>query len=215
MKPCYMLENAKADGNYLGEIPTDKTMRNQQATLEPTDLAWLAGFIDGEGTIGMIKRRVYAKGKYQYDARFSVANTNEAVMLHVISIIRSLGVEPYIVEKSPAKEHHKPAIQVDIRRMAKVRKVLEAIAPYLVCKKANAEILLSFIDRRLSNTARGQRNPYSEADIKALNDLSKLNQRGVLRDYTQGSEIKTGDDIVRPIPKGMEAAEMPARREVA
>lgn len=210
-----MLENAKAEGNYQGEITSDIAMRNQQATLKPTDLAWLAGVIDGEGTIGMIKRKVYAKGKYQYDARFSVANTNAEVMHHVIQIIRSLGVEPYICQREPSKDHHKSAVQVDLRRMAKVRTVLVAILPYLVCKKAQAEILLAFIDRRLSHQERGKNNPYTDTDMNDIDMLSRLNQRGVLRDYTQGATQARSDDIVRPIPKGMEAAEMTARREVA
>ena len=58
VKPCYLLETPKAQGASSATILEDEVkteMGNQQVTRE--EIGWIAGFIDGEGYLGIYMYR--------------------------------------------------------------------------------------------------------------------------------------------------------------
>lgn len=164
----------------------NETMGNQQ--VRPDELAWLAGIIDGEGTINIVKKpdrkRKDGTRRYNYWTLLQLSNTNEILIMKVIEIMKKLGTNPYIWEKAET-EKWKKSYQLSLQRMTKVKKILDQIKPYLIAKKPQAEIVLNFINSRLSKfqKGRGRYNPYTEEEIKWIEEIKKLNHRGNLRDY--------------------------------
>lgn len=168
----------------------DATIGNQQ--VRPDELAWLAGIVDGEGTINITdkltpQRRARKDGtrKRHYCTFLQIANTNEDIILKVIEIMKKLNANPYVWEKA-ATDKWKKSYQVSLQRMAKVKRVLEQIYPYLIAKRRQAELTLKFINSRLSkfDAGRGKNNPYTQEEMEWINEIKRLNHRGNLRDYT-------------------------------
>ena len=167
----------------------DTTIGNQQVRLD--ELAWLAGVIDGEGTINITKKlgskkraRKDGTRKMNYWVFLQVTNTNEQLILKVIEIMKKLNANPYVWEKKDT-DKWKKAYQLSLQRMVKVKRVVEKINPYLIAKKRQAELVLKFIDSRLSKfqKGKGKTNPYTEEEMKWINEIKRLNHRGNLRDY--------------------------------
>ena len=166
----------------------DATIGNQQ--VRPDELAWLAGIIDGEGTINIIskpgsRKRKDGTRKRNYWTFLQIVNTNEILVLKVIEIMKKLNANPYVWEKQ-ATDKWKKAYQLSLQRMSKVKRVLEKIFPYLIAKRRQAEITLNFINSRLSKfqKGRGKCNPYTEEEMEWINEIRRLNHRGNLRDFT-------------------------------
>ena len=57
LKFPYMLERPKSLNDYQGETIEDDTMGNQQEILTQSEIGYLAGIIDGEGSIAMNVRK--------------------------------------------------------------------------------------------------------------------------------------------------------------
>lgn len=63
-----------------------------------TEIAWLAGFVDGDGSI-KIQRQVY-KGKEYFYPRFAVTNNSLEVLERVKELLSEIGVEVGVRDKS-------------------------------------------------------------------------------------------------------------------
>ena len=165
----------------------DDTMDNQQVT--PVVLAWFAGIIDGEGTINITKKptrkRVDGSVRYNYWTFLQIANTDENLILRCIDIMKRLGSNPYVWEK-PATEKWKKAYQISLQNMNKTYRVLKAVHPYLVSKRRHSELVMAFVESRISKyeKGRGKNNPYSLEELEMITEIKRLNHRGNLRDFT-------------------------------
>ena len=138
-------------------------MGNQQAT--DAELGWMAGIIDGEGWLGMCVgaeksyRPTHHTRQYSVTVDIKVTNCDPEIIVKAAQIMRKIGVNPYIRQpKVELKENHKPHYEVSVHRMAPVRRVLEAVLPYLVgTKLERANLILRFMDLRAINL--GTENP--------------------------------------------------------
>jgi len=164
-------------------IPTeqsDVTMSNPH-TYE-IELAYLAGVIDGEGCISLERngnRRL--NGVTGLQAMVCVTNTNEALISYCLNIFRRIGVNPYIKSQAVGygkKARCKTCYWLTTQGLTKTKKVLEAVLPYLIAKRAQAELVLEFIKLRGdSQLAKGK--PYGDAEYGILTRIRALNFRGV------------------------------------
>src|SRR5436853_7439102 len=69
-------------------------MSQPSISLNPFDAAWLAGFIDGEGYIGLVKHLPIHASKSRkpptqdwYSSRLSITNTDRPVLEHIRQLI--------------------------------------------------------------------------------------------------------------------------------
>lgn len=157
--------------------------------MKETDKAYLAGIIDGEGTIS-INREGNA-----YMPVLSVSSNN----VDVLHFIKSLVNGGSLCKKRKYKECHNQSYVYKLV-YDKALKLVEEVMPYLIIKKEHAKLLMSY----KQSTVRNGR--YSE-DVWAkkmalVNNIRKLNFRGTnkVSCNTPGSfEKQKDEDIVQSI----------------
>jgi len=107
---------------------------------DPAICAYLAGLLDGEGSIKA----------YSHGARATIANTNADVL---IWIARNTGVPTLYKRKMRAALGYprqvKPIYIWEVRRVFELRTFLNAVLPYLIIKRADAEKVLSYCNRKI------------------------------------------------------------------
>jgi len=111
-----------------------------QKNLSKTDLAWAAGFIDGEGYIGIrpVKSSPDTKGNPHLQLRIIVSNTRPLAILKLVSMF---GGDSWI--RPPAKAGHRTQYVWQVFSRA-AEDVLKEIQPYLVIKSEQADTALSY-----------------------------------------------------------------------
>lgn len=140
---------------------------------------YVAGFIDGEGSLMITKARVANCRSPQYRPRVSVANTNRSVLA---VIQRSYGG---ILARQPArKPSWNDAYQL-IWTDGRIEPLLSAVGRHLRIKAKQARILIEFIrHQRTDKRARkGRRNFSLSAEALAFREslrgrIKKLNRKG-------------------------------------
>ena len=147
-------------------------MGNQQER----SLAWLAGILDGEGSISVQVYNLPDK-RVRLTPFISLPNTDMAILLEVERIFAEIGVESRRCKK-PITGNIGGKLTVEIIRvdgMRPVRKALEIVGPYLISgKRRNAEVILKYLDSRLKGgikrDAKGQirRSEYTRAEIELI-----------------------------------------------
>lgn len=123
-----------------------RTMTNPYAAVPATSWAYLAGIIDGEGTIGLYETGLQEGGKTVRGARrvVSVANTDEAL----IEWLQVTFPESNFYTQAPdlAFGRKVPVHHVRWTRTGAIRHLLVGMLPYLIVKKEKAMRLLAHID---------------------------------------------------------------------
>jgi hypothetical protein len=106
--------------------------------LSKTDAAYIAGFVDGEGSVGIQRMRYGGKNPaYTVSLRIYSTNSNVLVKIH-----RKLGVgslRPY----ERKNKHWKTLWRLYILSNQAIE-VLQVILPYMIIKKAHAENAIKF-----------------------------------------------------------------------
>ena len=167
----------------------NETMDNQH-TLE-VDLSWLAAAIEGEGCI-----TIERSGKERLDGgrcllpSTMISNTNSEFIFAAVRILDRIEVPFRIsVRTRDAEKGWKTANVIRIRGQKAVEKLIPYIEPYLRSKKGQLQLVKRFIEsRRKYDKPKGV--PYTEYERSLVQDVHKLNQRGV-RDCT----LTTGQPV--------------------
>jgi hypothetical protein len=138
-----------------GENPGDTD--NQQGSLTEADLAWLAGYWDGDGWIGISKAKRSVTKKNRYSASVMTVTTSERIAHRVKDMMERLGCPVTSQYKKPAEKLSswsgksyvcKEKWYLTIRSNAGAKKFLEAVQPYLVEKGVCADLVLRYITWR-------------------------------------------------------------------
>lgn len=157
--------------------------------LTPTELAYLAGIIDGEGTITIIR----ATKKWRENTRVvltptvQVHNTNENLLrwlsdklgMVVFSRDRRLSTMP---RNQPIKSTPKTSYSMNIVGYRCFR-LLQAIEPYLIIKREQAATVIRFIELRAASAV--YNDAYSDEQqalwlkVRALNGNKSLPSSGL------------------------------------
>lgn len=133
--------------------------------LTDLELAYMAGFVDGEGCVSVATRlKIYMTPTVQ------VSNTNQAVLQWFLAAFGG--------EIDVRRDHRPTRKQCNTWRVAgdKARRVLRALLPFLRVKKRQAELALSY-----SPKGRGyKRTPQDVEQVKTIIlQIRALNKRGV------------------------------------
>lgn len=112
-----------------------------------TNFAWLAGIIDGEGTIGAYFYHEHGYNSCRYG--IWIPNTDKRMIDKSAEIMTALGCKVYITEKKYKPGNLMPryiVFELKIQRRNDVKLILEKTEPYLISKKEQAQVLLKFLN---------------------------------------------------------------------
>lgn len=106
--------------------------------LTEVEKAYLAGIVDGEGSMGYY----FHKAKNRYEATLSIVNTESSIMTWIKDRIDYGNFVS--ARKQDASGRRKHVVHVwRINNKTRVKDFLEAITPYLVTKQEQANVLLN------------------------------------------------------------------------
>jgi len=175
-----------------GMSPKEDKMDNQQATL--AEIAWLAGFIDGDGYIGIVKNNNYKTQRIDNGATamMHISNCDEKIILKARDIMRKLGLNPYIRSYNAKKRGNRDHYRVQVKHMRKMIKLLTPLLPYLSGdKQKRAELVLEFCESRLNQEPSpmpkidgagrlnsGTCKPLTYRQLEILDECGRLSARG-------------------------------------
>lgn len=185
---------------------------NQQGTSNQAELAWLAGIIEGEGTLALLAwrrdERPTTVQNVKINAYVVIYNTDGSIVRKVDEILRGLGLSLHIGSREqkpmlrPGGGEYRsidPMLKVSVKGMDDVYKLLTAIRPWLFGDKAaRADLMLAYLERRFAKfTANGgsKRVPYDQGDMALVDQSYRLGKRkpraealeGLLNDYEQSA----------------------------
>ena len=156
--------------------------------MQNTDLAWLAGIWEGEGTIAIFSHQE-KNGITKICPCCSVVNTDLALINKVRKILQELGCNFTLKEYNEKNRKKKWVYRTQNQRY--IILFLEAILPYIYGnKKANAEIVLDYTKQRLAKIERLPSKGTTKYDETDWSYLTKFRSSQTTR------EAPTGEDIV-------------------
>ncbi|MBI2625771.1 LAGLIDADG family homing endonuclease [Candidatus Parcubacteria bacterium] len=154
--------------------------------LNESERAWLAGFIDGEGYIGITlqqKKETEAHAASPlYHPFLIIANTNYAILRHIQMCVG--GGRLYVLKRGTTRM--KESYQYKLTRMTTLLGVLYAVEPHLKVKTSQCTLLIEFVRRRMAakrTVGRGSRGitSFTEHDQHTYEQLLGLNRRGPMQ----------------------------------
>lgn len=153
------------------------------------ETSWLAGFVDGEGYIGIERQRKKETTKQAasllYHPYLIIANSNCNVLKFIKEYVGYGHI--YEVQRKKSKLSHnneKPAFQYKLTKMDKLEPLLFVLHPYLHLKQQQCDLILKFINIRKNAkrvTGRGHRGStsFSNLEEEIYQKLRILNKRGL------------------------------------
>lgn len=110
-----------------------------------TDLAWLAGIIDGEGCIWICRHYVKTRGYLRFIPFVQITNTNFQIIEKSKKILDALGISYY--NQSFKYSGEKEKWDIKIGKRDQVKKILESLLPHLVGKKDQGVVMLDYLQQ--------------------------------------------------------------------
>ena len=140
--------------------------------ISDTDLAWAAGFIDGEGCIALVHHKQNIKGKVyeSFVLRLSVANT-DALCLDRLKTMFGGSINS---SNRASRPHHKPC-WVWYCQSAKAEVALQKLMPFLFSKKTQAQ--LGITSRKYIQSHARLRDPVEFEKQRGIYNNLKLMKR--------------------------------------
>lgn len=167
----------------MSENIQDVTMGNQQERPSEAELGWLAGILDGEGSVTLnvnsTKRAIYP--------RIWISSSEHEILDKTSTIIDKLGIKYGKHWKQPPG-NRKPHGYVCVLTHQRVRKLLETLLPYITAKKERAEHVIEFCSIR-KDLPYG--HGYTARELELKNIVAglqlkggKKTSNGIPNDYT-------------------------------
>lgn len=165
----FMMQNQSNAGiTQYPEIPKGKNV--QVESIRREDIGWMAGIIDGEGTIGLALQSLYRGfkitkerkdgtqreyGDYQYPMLapyISITSTSFELLRKYTEILSMLGVHYHYLLNSVSKKHKNwhDSVCVRVSRVNSVYKLLSIIRPYLSEKRPRADLVWEFCQWKIN-----------------------------------------------------------------
>lgn len=109
-----------------------------------TELAWLGGFFDAEGTISYMEM---LNKKY---TRWSIFNTDKTMIIKAQRIVEEvIGHVPKICNIKAQKENYKDGFQISVNSVYDVLLLCHKMLPYLYGKKKQCSSAIEFMENKL------------------------------------------------------------------
>lgn len=140
--------------------------------MQPLTLEYIAGFVDGEGTIAIGKHK---KGTYR--PIFSISNTD----LQILKDIRKyFSITTKLSIKRHKKANWKPCYDLRVNGIDECKSIAMLLEPYLRIKKEQAQIIMQYPRANPMQVGAHTVKDFSTETLiqKLRNRISKLNKRG-------------------------------------
>ena len=136
-------------------------------------LYWLAGIIDGEGTIRIVERYATSVEKRydRYVPEISLTNTNQYMIDEILNLSKTYNFSIYVYKRKGSKRIRFDMKIVGIKRL---EKFIPLIEDKIIAKKKQINMLKEYIYFRLNNYTKIQNYVI---DKKYKDDISALNQK--------------------------------------
>jgi hypothetical protein len=121
---------------------------NEQGSPTTTELAWLAGYIDGDGSICLTRSKRPNSRHLRYSARVTMTTTSPMLRDHLIALLGRIGVKPTVIGTKARRLNgyqHSAVWNINASSNIQAKKVLTAIRPYLIEKAHEADIVLVYL----------------------------------------------------------------------
>jgi len=142
-------------------------------------LSWLAGLWDGEGSITIFRQRE-KNGSVKLKPCLVLTNTDENIINHAVKILDSYEIKFHVIDYT--RPRCKRVYQLTTSKLENLNKFCEILTPYLVGKKAQAELLKRYVDSRIERIKIAGNNKhavkYNEEELALQIKLQSLNHRG-------------------------------------
>lgn len=153
--------------------------------MQDTDLAWLGGIWDGEGSIALFSHKE-KNGSTKICPTVNVLNTDIAIINKVRKLLEELGCNFVLQERRPKNSRHATQWILITRNQKYIVTFLKAVLPYLhSIKRQKAEILLEYTERRLGKIqclpSKGS-TPYDEEDWDSFNKFQDIRSSQTTRE---------------------------------
>ena len=170
--------------------------------IKDVELAWLAGLWDGEGSITVFKHKE-KNGTIKLCPTLLIVNCDEKIIWEAKRLLDELGTSFHIHLTESKNDRHKDRYQLNTRNCKYIKIVLEALAPYLIGKKAQAQLVLQFVDKRQDyNAPGGYRRRYDDEDHQLQEVIQGMNRKGKSPEpSTTKHQTLSSDDIVYSVTK--------------
>ena len=153
---------------------------------------YLAGLIDGEGSLTINVHRFRKKMKLQVSIQ--ITNTNPEIMLVVAEMAKYLKL-PFYFQESKRITKNKPVTRMLIHGLKRCKRWLEIIP--IKGKIKEAEILNKFILSREENIKNfGQNKPYTEYELRLVKELRNLHGNGKRGNRMTDEQMKLYQETV-------------------
>jgi hypothetical protein len=154
------------------------------------ELAWFAGIVDGEGTIGLHRTNDKRNPHPYLRPHFQIANTDLRILEKARSIMTAVTGKPHnlVVTNHKRPDGHKLGYRVAANTQTAMVLILPMLIPYLVGKAEQAELVLEFSKCRLGRTGSVKHwYEFKEQDEAIYSRCLQLNRRG--EPQTQSAEV--------------------------
>ncbi|MCZ7478935.1 hypothetical protein [Micromonospora sp. WMMC273] len=162
-------------------------------TVLNTELAWLAGLWDGEGSVGINRnhRRGANSEGFNVFPQVQIQMTHFPTIDRVVDLIKSMGCQVVSYHWAEKQAHHKRACGLRITRTGYVLTMATALLPYSVTKVEQWTLVKEFCELRIARQGLGSHGqlkrggrqgwwvPYSEREIELYNLIGRCNRRGL------------------------------------
>lgn len=178
LKPNYMLENPKAIQYLKSENLMDIAMGNQQGRL----FGWLAGIIDGEGTISIqadLKRK-------RFTPIIAVTNTDIDTIDKVSEIFSAIGIKHRTFTRHTKNYGGCDILSLRADGYIPMCLFLYSFGHLLITKNEQVQLMAELMKKKIKMER--YFSPITEKEIsmmKAIRDSNRPNR--TLRDYTLGT----------------------------
>lgn len=184
---------------------------NRQEIGKVADLGWLAGIVDGEGSITMlVSERPAKSGRKQslrIQVRVIIGNADAGIISKVVRILDDLGIGKYVKSERPKPvsingwSAYKQLTTVYVEGLERVRLLLTTLLPHLVGGKLERAVAaLKFLNSRLAyaEERKAAKNlSYTQEDVENILAFLKLTRcktiehlSKVLNEHTRETRIE-------------------------
>jgi len=119
--------------------------------MQPQDVGWLAGLLDGEGSIVLVRGSSDRKsdGRRSVLPRIVVAVADFEILKKYTTLLSSLGINYGYVKQAHGRRH--PIIHVWVAQHNSIVRLLTVVLPFLTLKARAARFVLDYTNWRITN----------------------------------------------------------------
>lgn len=141
--------------------------------MKKTDLAYVAGIIDGEGCIHIRHTKKNKSAQYFYDLQLNVASTDEWLCQYLKMLLGGAVRETSRYFNNNTRKYSRSWVWQVCCQQAK--EVLELIIPYLKIKRPQAELAIKFQNAKVNKGKRltDEEVAIQEAEFILMKNLKK------------------------------------------